>query len=498
MTATLLDRAADWQWGALAALAGLLIAVLPPATSALLIGLVLIGLLMLIEPALALVVMLCVAPLKTLIETEGGLTLPFGLDIGQFALIVAVGVWITRKAADREPLWRGRSVRVYGALLTFLAATALTLPGAVSPGKGLSEWLKWAEILLLAFMTADFAEGRWRWLLFGVLLAASIQALLGIYQFTGGSGAPHLWILDYRFFRAFGTFGQPNPFGALMGLSLPLALGTAWGYLCLAWQQRNDPSTRERTRRAVSLLIAGGYGGMAALILAGLLVSWSRGAWIGFAAALLTLLWLAPSSFKRGALAVAGAGGLFGLLWLAGLAPASITERIAGFTEDFAGFRDMRGVAINDDNFAVVERMAHWQAAIAMAERRPWLGVGFGNYEAAYPDFALINWPLALGHAHNYYLNLLAETGILGLVVYMMMGAVIIRLTYQALRQAPSPVEQGIALGLMGVWTHLAVHSLFDKLYVNNLFLTVGVLLGLLVILLHRAQPGRLFRESNH
>ena len=40
-----------------------------------------------------------------------------------------------------------------------------------------------------------------------------------------------------------------------------------------------------------------------------------------------------------------------------------------------------------------------------------------------------------------------------------------------------------MAIGLLGCWTYLAVHSIFDNLYVNNLFLHLGVLLGMLSIL---------------
>ena len=42
--------------------------------------------------------------------------------------------------------------------------------------------------------------------------------------------------------------------------------------------------------------------------------------------------------------------------------------------------------------------------------------------------------------------------------------------------------------GLLGTWTHLAVHSMVDKLYVNNLFLHLGVLLGLLAVAYHHHQ----------
>ena len=110
------------------------------------------------------------------------------------------------------------------------------------------------------------------------------------------------------------------------------------------------------------------------------------------------------------------------------------------------------------------------------------LGVGFGNYAAAYPDYALINWPDPLGHAHNYYINLLAEVGILGLVAYLIFWLAVIWQSIQLLNRLDWP-ERGIVLGLIGVWTALAAHHLVDKLYVNNIYIHLGVLLGLLQLM---------------
>jgi O-antigen ligase len=206
---------------------------------------------------------------------------------------------------------------------------------------------------------------------------------------------------------------------------------------------------------------------------------------LGFGAAALTLLWLAPRHLWQGTLLIFGVVLLAFFLWINGRLPTQVVQRVTDFSQDFTGFRDVRGVVISDENFAVVERLAHWQSALAMAETRPWLGVGFGNYEAAYPEFALINWPIALGHAHNYYLNLLAETGILGLTIYGIMWSAIFVMTWRVLQQTEL-LERGVALGLMGVWIHLAVHSLVDKIYVNNSFLHFGVMLGLLAVLQHQ------------
>jgi putative inorganic carbon (hco3(-)) transporter len=142
---------------------------------------------------------------------------------------------------------------------------------------------------------------------------------------------------------------------------------------------------------------------------------------------------------------------------------------------------------ISDENYAILERFAHGQAAIGMANDSPWLGVGFGNYEVAYPHYELMNWRFPLGHAHNYYLNLLAETGVIGLGAYLIAWIMIVGLTLQVLNRLVG-FRRGLALGLLGAWTHLTVHSIFDKLYVNNLFLHIGVMLGLiggLLVLAH-------------
>jgi O-antigen ligase len=184
--------------------------------------------------------------------------------------------------------------------------------------------------------------------------------------------------------------------------------------------------------------------------------------------------------WQGGALLLVGTILLFAGLQF-GLVPASVADRITGFSDDLR-FGDVRGEDITDENYAVLERLAHWQAALAMAEDQPWLGVGFGNYEPAYADYALINWPYPLGHAHNYYLNLLAETGIVGLLAYLLLWTAVFWQTIRVIRQCEG-WQRGVALGLLGVWTALTVHHLVDKLYVNNIYIQLGALFGLLQLL---------------
>jgi O-antigen ligase len=161
--------------------------------------------------------------------------------------------------------------------------------------------------------------------------------------------------------------------------------------------------------------------------------------------------------------------------------PDIVAERFAT-VGDYFGFEDVRGVRANDDNFAIVERRAHWQAALSMFEDSPWLGVGFGNYAVAYPKYSLPKWDDPLGHAHNYYLNVLAEAGILGLVTFLILWGAIFWQAWRGVRTARGWAI-GVAAGVFGVLVALSIHNFFDNLFVHAMYIQVGLTLGLVPVL---------------
>ncbi|RLT37514.1 MAG: O-antigen ligase domain-containing protein [Chloroflexi bacterium] len=215
---------------------------------------------------------------------------------------------------------------------------------------------------------------------------------------------------------------------------------------------------------------------------AGLLASWSRGGWLG-AAAGVGLVVLARS--RR--MLVAGVTLLIALLlWgaMGGLSPdvlpAPITERLADVPAYLGvGISQIVAQPVNDENFSVIERLAHWLAAERMWESAPWLGVGPGNYAAVYPEVRLPLWEDALGHAHNIYLNVLAESGLIGLAAYLLMWVGIVGWLWRRTRQQrPGSWEQALLMGVLGVVAHLTVHQFFDNLYVQGIQLQLALWLG--------------------
>ena len=424
------------------------------------------------EPAVGLGLAIILGPAKALLAVA----YPSVPDLGQVFFGLALAGWLARG------LVRRRLVVPLNQLLLplglYLIVGLFSLLQAASLEEGLKELIKWAEIAAaLVILISEAQRGRVRWVIAAILAAGMAQAAVGIWQFQFRGTGPETFILPSGQYRAYGTFEQPNPYAGFLGLIWPLAAGLAWAMAARVW-----PKVRARAQ---------GWGwefaGLAVLatitlmIVVGLYVSASRGAWLGAAAAGLAMALFLSRRLRRGlplvVLALAAAWGL----WQAGLLPASLTSRLASVA-DFVNVTDVRGVNINDANFALVERLAHWQAAVTMAEEHPWLGVGLGNYATAYPAVRLLNWPNALGHAHNIYLNALAETGLVGLAAYVLLWAWVVALTIRVLKRTTG-LERGLALGLMGAWTHLSAHQIVDDLYVNNIHFLIAGLLALLIYL---------------
>src|SRR5512136_2656888 len=225
-------------------------------------------------------------------------------------------------------------------------------------------------------------------------------------------------------------------------------------------------------------------------MLAALYASQSRGAWIGFAAALVAV------SLARGGRSAVIFGLVVAIVATAGAVgdvslPPTITERFADVlpaagSMPMAGIPDVATIPVTDANFAAVERLAHWQAALAMWRDHPWLGVGFGNYAAIYPAYAVGRWLDPLGHAHNYYLNVGAEAGLVGLLGYIFFWLSAFGLAWQAIRRSEG-FQRALAAGGLGVLVHLSVHNGLDNLFVQGMYLHVSIVLGLLA-LIYRAQ----------
>lgn len=65
-------------------------------------------------------------------------------------------------------------------------------------------------------------------------------------------------------------------------------------------------------------------------------------------------------------------------------------------------------------------RLAFWEVTVAMIQDHPFLGIGWGAYWMVYPeyDFYMQGEYIKIVHAHNIYLNYMAEIGIAGAMAF--------------------------------------------------------------------------------
>ena len=145
---------------------------------------------------------------------------------------------------------------------------------------------------------------------------------------------------------------------------------------------------------------------------------------------------------------------------------------------------DVRAVPVTDENFASVERLAHWQTGMNMYRAHPVFGVGIGNYNERFEEFSIReDFRKSQGHAHNYYIHTLAETGLVGLLVYLtlLVSVIVLALRVLIARSARGTLTRAIVLGAFGSIIAVSTHNVFENLHVLNLGIIISLHWALVV-----------------
>ena len=108
----------------------------------------------------------------------------------------------------------------------------------------------------------------------------------------------------------------------------------------------------------------------------------------------------------------------------------------------------------NPNEYSIVTRFAMWQSASRMWADHPVLGVGLSNYQRFYKNqyYDPVPWErfgknhdgLTHKHPHNIYLYLLAETGVAGFSVFLLLIGYVFRHFY-AIAKIGAPISQFFA-----------------------------------------------------
>lgn len=109
----------------------------------------------------------------------------------------------------------------------------------------------------------------------------------------------------------------------------------------------------------------------------------------------------------------------------------------------------------------VTDRRGVWADTLTMFRANPVLGVGLGAFETVYPIYGQANGSLVIQFAHNDYLQVLSDGGLVGGVLALWFIAAIFR-SFAGGLKSPEPTVSAFALGAGAGIFAILVHSLFD------------------------------------
>ncbi|MDR7427239.1 MAG: O-antigen ligase family protein [Armatimonadota bacterium] len=202
---------------------------------------------------------------------------------------------------------------------------------------------------------------------------------------------------------------------------------------------------------AVTGLLRGRWtaGALTAVLLAGLILTRSRGGWLGAAVGVtLAILLGAPRPAR-----------LRLLLWTAVLTVAGLT--LLARWPALGG--DIRSL-VRPEAEANRSRLLIWRAIPRMVADHPLLGTGYGTFVQAYPRYRLPEaTELYPPFAHNLWLNFAVETGLVGLAALLALCVVGLRAAWQWVQSSPPQSEgRGAAVAVFAALLVLLTTQMFD------------------------------------
>jgi O-antigen ligase len=124
-------------------------------------------------------------------------------------------------------------------------------------------------------------------------------------------------------------------------------------------------------------------------------------------------------------------------------------------------------------------RAHFWKVALNIAADHPVIGSGLGSFGIAYTRYDSRNGLMRLEQAHNDYLQILSDAGIIGAALGLFFIFVLFRKGFQR-KGSDDLFRSGIALGALAGCFAVLVHSFFDfTLHTTSnalLFLTLAAM----------------------
>ncbi len=209
------------------------------------------------------------------------------------------------------------------------------------------------------------------------------------------------------------------------------------------------------------------YAILTVILFAGLYISYSRAAWISFAAAI--AVWVVLKLRIKLSWLIAGAAVLATIFYFSA---DDILYKMSRNSQDASGnlAEQLQSISNISTDASNVERLNRWNAAFSMIKERPVVGWGPGTYQFEYAPFQKSTYKTIIttnfgdgGNAHSEYIGPCAETGIPGLLTVLTLAFCVLCTGFYTYNHTIDKREQLLALVMT-----LALVTYFIHGFLNN------------------------------
>lgn len=364
---------------------------------------------------------------------------PMGISSSQIALGFAFLFWIIGIFSKKIPLIRSK---LDLPILLFLLCGLIASLFGISPLHNLNGFRTMGWMLIYFLVVNNVKEEKdSRRLIEVLILATAVSATYGIFQYLANCQRPGPPV------RSGGIMGSYMVFGHHLALTLPFAAALLF----------IEEGKKKKTIFGVAILIMFGC----------LIFTFTRGAWLGAAFGLF-LMGILKS--KRG--------------WY--LIPAGILLLITilfAFPKSYFAQRIKTTITLQDGS--AQERIYLWKATSQMIKDRPLLGYGWEGFRKVYPKYVL---PRAkqpgLVHAHNTFLDICIDCGIIGLGIFIWLFALLIYSSYRLFKYAGGKYSKMMGLAAIGSFTGFLIGGLTQYNFGRSdnamlLYFLMGIIMAL-------------------
>ena len=276
-----------------------------------------------------------------------------------------------------------------------------------------------------------------------IMVFGFFLAIFGLTQsFT--SPTKVYWIRELNQSTAFGPFINRHHFAGYMELTIAIPLGLVFA------------GAIEKEKMLIYLFVAGLMG-------VALVMTASRGGIISLVAEIVflitvTAIWRKQSERRH---RHRHSSRLKRIAARVGMTAALLVSLFLGvlfFGGEFSINRFIDSVNTDDPTTG---RAHFWSVTLNMIKAYPYLGTGLGAYGVSYTQFDSRNGLFRLEQAHNDYLQVLSDGGIVGGVLAL---SFVVLLFWKAIKRAKSrdDFRRGVALGALSGCFGVLIHSFFD------------------------------------